>query len=433
VEGTVSRTIVVGAGVIGLACGWELLKRGREVLILDSGAPGAACSSGNAGWVVPAMSAPIPAPGVIGTSLRWMLRRDSPLYIRPRPDPQFAAWLWTFYRHCRSESYRAGLDAVARLNSRTMELFDAWQSEGLRFEMRASGLLFVGLSEQAVTSAVGEIGHLRPYGYATPERLSAAEVRALEPLLTGAVAGGLLLPDERSVRPETLTAALAGAIADGGGAVSTPVTVTGFRRDDGRIGAVQTSEGAIACDEVVVAAGAWSGFLARKCGVPLPVEAGKGYSITIALPDSSACLRRPVDLLEARVACTPFDGAVRFAGTMELSGHNLRLDPARVAAMRRVAQRYLGGLPEGVSEAVWVGMRPMTPDGLPLLGRLPGLGNAWIATGHAMLGVTLAPATAVALADVMTGAAPDDTLRPFSPARFVRTGRQVAAPVAGLG
>jgi D-amino-acid dehydrogenase len=416
-------TVIVGAGIIGLACAFELLQRGEQVVLIDQGEPGAACSAGNAGWVVPAMSAPVPSPGLVGTSLRWMLRRDSPLYIRPRIDPKFALWLLRFWANCRPAPFHAGLSAVAEINRQTMEGFDRWRSEGLSFEMRQAGVIFAGLSARAVAAARADVERLTAFGYAKPESLSATELRALEPALSPGISGGFLVPDERLVRPESLTAALRDAALALGGEIRARTTVTGFRRTGRRIDAVTTETGDVPAERVLLCAGAWSVTLARRCGTRLPVEAGKGYSLTIDLADDAVPITRPIDFIEARVACTPFAGALRLAGTMELSGLNLRLEPARVAPLRNAWQRYAGELPSGTSETAWVGMRPMTPDGLPLIGPLPGIENGWVATGHAMLGVTLAPNTASAISNAMLDSQLDPRLAAFDPGRFHRKHR----------
>lgn len=409
-------TVVIGAGVIGLASAYELLKRGRDVIIIDKGHPGQACSAGNAGWIVPAMSAPIPAPGLMATSLRWMLKRDSPLYIKPQLNPSFARWMWRFWRNCRPAPFHAGLNAVMSLNRSTMLLFDAWRAEGLSFEMHKQGLLFAGLSHAVVSHASHEINMLSPYGYAHVDVLGKSELQDLEPGLSDLVVAGFLLPDERSVRPELLTAALVSAVLEHGGRIASEVSVTGARVVSNEVRAIDTQQGSVECDEVLIAAGAWSGDVSSSLGTPLPIQAGKGYSITVETHASP--VSRPVDLIEAKVACTPFDGAFRLAGTMELSGQNLRVERKRVDAVRRAGTRYFRAMNDVGPERVWVGMRPLTPDGLPLIGRIPLLSNAFVATGHAMLGVTLAPVTARAIAECMTGATPSDSLQPFDPSRF---------------
>lgn len=270
------RTVIVGAGIIGLACAWELRRRGEDVLILDRGEPGAACSAGNAGWITPSISTPLPAPGLVGTSMRWMLRRDSPLYIKPRFDPRFAAWLADFWRNCRPDTYSQGLDALCALNQRTMPLFDRWKSDGIDFEMHEAGLLFLGLSREVVEHAAKEVEQLERFGYHRPALLGSNEVRDLEPGLPDSIAGGFLIGEERHVRPETLTAGLASRLRSDGVEIRSGVDVTGIARRAGAISAVSTSAGSVAAERVLIAAGAWTGQLAQRFGFQLPIEAGKG-------------------------------------------------------------------------------------------------------------------------------------------------------------
>lgn len=430
-----SRTVVIGAGVIGLACAYELRRRGDEVIVVDRVGPGAAASAGNTGWVCPSFSGPVPGPGLVGQSIRWMLSPDSPLYVKPRLDPGFLAWLWSFWRHCTTPAYHAGLDAVAGLNTRTMVLYDALAADGVRFEMHRQGVLFAFLGRAALEHVGADLERMQRYGYAPARTLTASEARDLEPALSANVIGGILAGDERHVRPESLVAGLAERLSEMGVDMRSGTDVTGFRRrgaasaaspQAGTVAAVETSTGTIGAERVVVAAGVWSSRLVRALGFHLPLEAGKGYSITLEEP--AVRVARPLYLDEARVAVSNFDGALRLAGTMELSGLNADLDARRVEAIRRSADRYLAGWRGARGEQAWVGMRPLTPDGLPVIGAVPGAGNVYLATGHGMLGVTLAPATAAALADLMTagqgGAAPS----PFDPGRFLRRPTAGRAP-----
>jgi D-amino-acid dehydrogenase len=412
------RTIIIGGGVIGLACAYELVRRGQRVTVVEMGTPGAACSSGNTGWIVPSFSAPIPAPGVVGTSLRWMLSRDSPVYIKPRADIEFLSWLWDFWRHCNVRDYRAGLAAVAGLNARTMALFDALAADGVEFEMHRAGVLFVFLDRGAMGHILSELDRTRVFGFGHSRALSGDDVHDLEPALSRGVVGGILLEQERHVRPETLTAGLVGRLRGLGVEIRTGVAVTGLARRGAALTGVETTGGVLQAETFLIAAGAWSGSLARWAGLRLPLEAGKGYSITIARP--AAQLRYPVYLEEARIACSNFTGALRLAGTMELSGVNSNVDSRRLAAMRRAADRYLGDWQRGDGQVEWMGMRPVTPDGLPVMGRMPGWDNLYIATGHAMLGVTLAPATGVAIAELICTGRSSVDLAAFDPARFHR-------------
>ncbi len=411
-----ASTVVIGGGVIGLACAYELRRRGERVTVLDMGEPGAACSAGNAGWIVPSFSGPLPGPGVAWTSLKRMLDPESPLCVRPRLDGGLLSWLWAFWKHCNARDHRAGLEAVTALNSRTMALYDALEADGVPFEMHRSGLLFLFLSR---TEMDHELEALRRIpAYATLTLLSGDEVRDLEPGVSRAVACGFLAAEERYVRPETLTAGLAKRLAEQQVAVRPRVAVTGLRRRGRTVAAAETSEGAVEAERFLIAAGSWSAALARQAGARLPIQAAKGYSITIRNPALRP--RHALELSEAKVACSGYKEALRLAGTLEFSGINTDLDPRRVRAIRRAADRYLVDWRRGDGEVEWVGMRPMAPDGLPVIGRLPGLENAFIATGHGMLGITLAPATATAVAELMCTGRSSVDLSAFDPARFAR-------------
>lgn len=408
------RIIVVGAGAIGLACAYALAKRGRHVVVVDKGAPGDACTKGNAGWVVPSISAPVPAPGLTWTSLKWMLSSDSPLYIAPSAAPALSRWLWRFWRHCNQRDWRSGLEAVASINRGTFAAYDALAKDGVDFELHHDGLLYVFCATRYMEGVRAEFQHLKAYGYGIPDVLDGDELRRMEPALSDQVTAGFLVPEERHVRPETLASGYAAKLATMGVELRSGVEVRGGRASAHEV-VLETSAGTIEGSELLVAAGAWSGEVIERFGVTLPVQGGKGYSLTI--PGEGARVTRPIYFGESKIAATPFDGALRFAGTMELSGVNERFDARRMAAVRRGVGRYFrDALPPGGTE--WVGMRPLTPDGLPMMGRVPHLANVWVATGHAMLGITMAPVTGEAMADVMTGAAPPAAMEAFAPARF---------------
>lgn len=443
----VGRVVVVGAGVIGLWCAYELRRRGLDVVLLDKGEPGDACSRANTGWIVPSFSSPLPAPGLTWTSLKWMASADSPLYIRPSAAPSLAGWLWTFWRHCNARDFRAGLEAVALLNERTMELFENLEDDGVRCELHKSGLLCAFGSEKGLERMLASLQTIAGHGLVDPQRLSAREARDLEPALSEEISGGILMESERHVLPESLNQGLLDRVTDLGVEVRSHTEVccevregslvrsviagaaarTGAAESSGEEAADSTggagstagdgpSRTPIEGDAFVLAAGAWSGQLAERFGIALPMQAGKGYSITLENP--AVRLRRPVYFPEKKVVTSPFDGALRVGGTMELSGINEDLDPRRTAAIGRVAEHFLPGSLEGEQAQEWVGMRPLTPDGLPVIGRAPGYDNLYLATGHAMLGITLAPVTAVAVTDLIVSGRTDIPVGPFDPGRF---------------
>lgn len=414
-----SRAIIVGGGVIGLLTAYELHRRGTEVTVLDRGDFGMAASSGNAGWVTPSLAGPVPAPGLVLTSLKWMLDRNSPLYIKPSAVPRLAPWLFQFWRHCNERDYQAGLHATARFSLPTMGLLDDLVKNGVEFEMHETGLLFGVLNLPYMDHILEDLEVMEQYGYSSPVILRGKDLRDFEPGLTGVVKAGVWVKEERHVRPETLTSGLVAWLTERGVELKSGVEVTGFRRRGREVTGVETRLGTLEADQVLIAAGAWSGRIARMAGVPLPMTAGKGYNITVQNP--ALKLEHAMYFSEVRIAVSPFESALRVSGTMELSGINTILDERRVEAIRRGANRCLGDWERGTSETTWTGMRPMTPDGLPVIGRAPGYENLFLATGHAMLGVTLAPVTAVATADLMCCGSTEFDLAAFDPARFARS------------
>ncbi len=412
-----SRTVVVGGGVIGLACAYALRKQGEEVTVLDSAEPGGGCSKGNAGWVVPTLAEPLPTPGLTWTSMLWLLRRDSPLHIDPRAALGLAPWLWTFWRHSNADDFRSGRRAWEIIANNVMESFDALAADGVHFEMHSAGLLFVFLREAAMRAMLHETGASSAAHGSEPRIFTGNELREFEPSVSGAVTTGVWVEQERHVRPETLCGGLAQWLRTNGAEIHSGAAVTGGHLDGRTLRAVRTARGDVAGDRFLIAAGARSGLLSEAIsGVPLPIQAGKGYSITVAA--STSRFRRPLYLKEARVAVTPFEGGYRFAGTMELSGVNERLVSGRISAIRQSARRYLTLSAAELTGIEWVGMRPLAPDGLPVMGPIPGRPNVFVATGHGMLGVTTALTTARLMADLIVRGSASVNLSALDPGRF---------------
>lgn len=411
------RTVIIGGGIIGLLTAYELQQRGEKVTVLDKGELGRGSSEGNAGWITPSLSGPVPAPGLIPTSLRWMLHRDSPLYIKPSAVPQLAPWLLGFWRHCNARDYEAGLRATAELGAPTMELYDALKAKGVKFEMHQTGLLFACLSPESISHVTHDVGAMREFGYEDPPLiLGKNDLHDFEPTLSPAVQAGVWVKEERHVRPETLTGGVAEWLDERGVELHTATEVCGLRRRGRRVTTVETRVGELEADQVLIAAGAWSGQVAKLAGFRLPITAGKGYNMTLYDPKMEA--KHAIYVVEKRIAVSPFNGAIRMSGTMELSGINTYLDQRRVGAIRSGANRYFGKWERGSRETTWTGMRPMAPDGLPVIGKAPGYDNLWVASGHAMMGISLGPATAQVTADLMTSGSTRMDMQPFDPSRF---------------
>jgi D-amino-acid dehydrogenase len=417
--------VVVGGGVVGLCVAFSLHQRGVPVTVFDAGPAEHAASLVIAGWFVPTLAEPVPAPGLIAASLRWMLNSDSPLYIQPRllRDPAFLRWTICFWRHCNARDYRAGTEATAAFGARSLALYDALREAGVRYEEHRDGLLFAYRSPRTLQHDYAALEPIRRFGYEISPLMDGDELRELEPALSEMVQGGYWLPRERSVRPDTLVCGLIAYLREHGVTMHRDRPVSGIETTGRLATAVFAGGERIPAECVVVAAGAWTPRLLKPLRVNVPIAAGKGYSIDLSPQPLSEPVRRPLYLHETRVAITPLDGMIRLAGTMEFSGLNHDLRAERVAAIARSAGWAIRGWPRetpttGPGIRVWSGPRPMTPDGLPVIGWLPGYRDLAIASGHAMLGVTLAPATGEAIADLLTAGRAPDVIAPFDPARF---------------
>ena len=407
---------VVGGGVIGLCTAYALIRRGAAVTVIDRDRCGASTSSGNAGWVTPGLAAPVPAPGVVRQALRWMLDPESPFLVRPRLDPAFLDWGVRFWRASGEARYKAGLRATLDLARPTNELFDAMAADGVEFEMHRDGLLYLVRSAEAVESWRAMYDELAALGFdGQVELLDREGVRELEPGVADSVEAGLIARVERHVRPESLIGGLRRALLGHGARIEEHAEVTEMigMPDGWRI---RTAAGAIDADRVVVAAGVWTRGLLAPLGLRLPLEGAKGYSITTAA--NGGAPNHPLYLTEIKVGVSPFEGAVRLAGTLELAGLNLDVDHRRVRALARHAANYIHGLHPDSGAVEWAGLRPMAADGLPIVGEIPGRPGLFVATGHHMLGVTLGPATGEALAPLVLEDRLVDALKPLSPARF---------------
>ncbi len=411
-----NEVVVIGGGVIGLCTAYSLTRRGAEVRVVDltTGAPPA--SWGNAGWVTPALSAPIPAPGMVRHGLHEILRRSPTLRVAPRLYPRLAAWLLSFAKHCTDSAHEAGFEATIRLAQGSPSLYDDMARQGVPFDRWSRGLTVVALDRSA---AEEELEHLQPlteYGYELPSRVDDGDrLRTAEPALSEAVTAGFHIREEQHVDPRTLLTGLRSWLEDRGVLFMTGTRTLRYALDGNRVTSVDVGGETVSAAAVVLAAGAWTGGLAARLGHRIPLTGGKGYSFIVKdVPGVSG----PLKLLEARTAITPFDRHTRVSGAVELDGLRLRIRSRALVATHAAACRYLRGWDRTRIQEPWAGLRPMTPDGLPVIGRIPTTANAYIATGHSTLGVTLGPATGERLAELILTGRPPELLRPFAPERF---------------
>lgn len=410
---------MLGGGVVGLSAAHYLLERGHAVTLLERGGPDRdCCSLGNAGFISPSHFVPLAAPGIVRRAIGWMGDPESPFYVHPRLDPSFLSWSFRFCRAARPGPARRAEPVLRDLALRSRSLFEGIAEEtGNDFELVREGLLVLFRSDRALRHEERLVARSIELGM--PARMvDGAGLRALEPELTLDVLGGALYPLDAHVTPQRFVALLARRVAERGGAIEWNAEARGFRTEGRRLRAVLTSRGDVDADELVLAAGSWTGLLARRLGIPLPLEPGKGYSMTLEAPRERP--RRSIILNEARVAVTPMGATMRVGGTMELGGFDLAIRPPRIRGIVRSLTRYLTGFRAEDFEgaAAWCGLRPLSPDGLPYVGRTRRYENVTIATGHAMMGFGLGPVTGLLVAQTISGETPDVPLAALSPDRY---------------
>jgi D-amino-acid dehydrogenase len=412
----VDDVLVLGAGAVGLACALYLLRQGRSVRVLEQGTVGSGSSHGNCGTITPSHAPPLAAPGSLLQALRWMLQPDAPLYVRPRLDPALANWLLRFARRCNQRDWLAATRARATLlHASRAELERLLDSAGIQCGFDPAGLLYVCRDAATLAPILAGLDALREFGIAAAP-LTAQQLAREEPALKPGMAGGVLFAGDAQLRPEAYVDGLAAQVLAAGGIIENGCRVLGFDVTGERIDAVQTTNGIRRGREVVVALGAWSPQFARQLKLRLPIQPGKGYSITYSRPPQVP--RRPLVLKERSVCVTTWSDGFRLGSTMEFSGYDTRLNRTRLDALVRGASEYLHA-PEGPERLEeWYGWRPMTWDDLPVIGRTPRLDNAWLATGHGMLGITMSAATGRLLAEMVTGQSPFIDPAPYAPQRF---------------
>jgi D-amino-acid dehydrogenase len=396
------RVVVIGGGVIGASCAYYLSRAGWTVTVIDRGEFGKGCSHGNCGFVCPSHVLPLAAPGAIWPALRSMFARRSPFSIKPRFDPALWRWLLNFARRCnRRDMLAAGHGIQALLNSSRVLYDELMGNELTDCEWETRGLLFVFMTRRAMDHYAATDELLRTEFAMSAERLEGDRLQELEPALKPGLAGGWLYRSDAHLRPDKLMASWRRVLMARGVTLVENCAVQGFVRQNGQACAVRTSTGEISASAFVVATGAWTPFLQHELGCKIPIQPGKGYSLT--MPRPSRCPTFPLIFEEHRVAITPMASGYRIGSTMEFAGYDASLNPDRLALLRESARLYLHEPEADPILEQWFGWRPMTYDGLPIIDRSPAFANVWLAAGHGMLGVSMAPATGKLIAECLSG------------------------------
>ncbi len=415
------RVVVLGAGVIGVTSAWYLAEAGHEVTVIDR-QPAAAMetSFANAGEISPGYSAPWAGPGVPVKAIKWLMMNHPPLILGMRPDLEKLRWIAQMLGNCNARAYAVNKARMVRLAEYARDcLTDLRAATGIRFDERQQGTLQLFRTQKQVDGAGKDIAVLRDGGVPF-EVLDRAGCITAEPGLAGAadkIAGGLRLPRDETGDCFIFTQALAAKAAAAGVTFRHGVTITGFDRDGDRITAVQTDAGPVTADAFVLALGSYSPILARPLGLRLPVYPVKGYSITLPIIDDSRAPASTVMDETHKIAITRLGARIRVGGMAEVAGYDLTRHARRRGALVHSVEDLFGGAGDQAQASFWCGLRPMTPDGTPILGATV-LRNLYTNTGHGTLGWTMAAGSGRVIADLVSGRAPEIETGDLALARY---------------
>ena len=411
--------VILGQGIIGLCSAWYAAQQGFDVTVIDrQPPPEQGCSYGNAGMIVPSHFVPLAAPGMVVSGLKWMWNPQSPFYIKPRLDRDLIGWALKFWQAATPEHVKRSAPVLRDLNLASRACYDAMAAlPGMDFGLVKKGLLMLCLTEKMLEEEAHGAEKARSLGVPA-EVLDPSGAAAVDPGARMSIAGAVFYPGDCHLSPHLLMAVLAADCRARGVKFLSGLEVTGWDRDHGKLRAVRTAAGGVEGGQFVLAGGAWSGEVIRPLGLKLPMQAGKGYSLTLPKPRQLPAVCSI--LTEARVAVTPMQGWLRVGGTMEIAGLNASITSSRVRGIVRALPQYYPDFQESDFAGIqpWSGLRPCSPDGMPYLGRTGVAENLIVATGHSMMGLSLGPVTGQIVGRLLAGDAPGHPLELLSPDRY---------------
>jgi D-amino-acid dehydrogenase len=412
------NVLIVGGGIIGLCSAYYLIQEGHQVTVLDKSDLTDGCSFGNAGMIVPSHFIPLAAPGMIAQGIKWMFNSESPFYVKPRLNWDLISWGLKFYKAATDAQVNRAMPVLRDLNVQSRNLYaEMAKLPDLQFAFEPKGLLMLCKTEHMLEeeSHVAETAHALGM---EAKVMNLTEVHALEPEVKPDVLGGVFYPGDAHLHPTQLVRSLKQWLVSKGVRLQGETEAQGFDIRKDTISTVVTNRGDFKADEIVIAGGSWSQAIVRQLALRMPVQAGKGYSITMDLPAKK--LRTPSILTEARVAITPMGEQLRIGGTMEIGGINQEIDLRRFGGILKSVPKYLPDYQFDIPEKkqIWSGLRPCSPDGLPYIGRLHKLKNVIIASGHAMLGLSLGPVTGKLVTELISQQSASMDISLLSPERF---------------
>jgi D-amino-acid dehydrogenase len=412
------QTTIIGGGVIGLSTAYYLQQEGYEVTVIERGDIHDGCSFGNMGFMSPSHFVPLASPGIIAEGIRHMFNSSSPFYIKPRLDLELMQWMWHFWKSCNASNVKENAPHLNNLLQLSRNLInDIRANIGGDFNMEEKGCLMLCREQKTLDHEFHLTDDAEKLGLKV-DRLNRDQVQQLEPDVELNVAGAVLFKDDCHFDPGKFMLVLKSYLENKGVRFQLNTEVTGFNRTNNSISSVITDKGEFSCGHLVIAPGSWLPAVAKMIGIKLLLQGGKGYSYTYDHVEKN--IRYPSIMVEGRCAITPWQHRLRIGGTMELSGINNKVLPKRMLGVYNSVQSYYPGLKitPPPADKIWNGLRPVTPDGLPYIGRVKDLDNVLIAGGHAMLGVSLAPGTGKIVTDIILGKQTTINAVAFNPERF---------------
>ena len=409
--------IVIGGGIIGLCSAYYLQKEGHQVTIVDQSSLDGGASYVNAGYLSPSHLIPLSAPGVMKKGLKWMFNPSSPLYIKPRLDPDFLKWTWAFNKSCNAKHVERAAPAIRNITVLSQELLtDIKVNEGFSFHYAKKGLFMLCQTEKMLEEELKAAELAKDLGLEARE-VNRDEIRRLEPNVKINAIGAAYFKCDHHTTPHEFMKELKQYLRSAGVTFYINEKVNDIEVTGSKIVSLKTNKQILKADEFVLAAGSWSSLLSKKLGLRLLLQAGKGYRINT---EKDTGITIPAILAEAKAAVTPMNGFTRFAGTMEIAGINHNINEVRVEAIADAATRYYPNvhLTEEEKDNAACGLRPVSPDGLPYIGKSKKCDNLTIATGHAMMGWSMGTATGKLVSEIVSEQKTSLDLEPFHPDRI---------------
>lgn len=412
-----SDVLIVGGGIIGIACAHYLAEADRQVTVIERGTLASACSQGNCGYICPSHILPLTELKTVWSGIKSLPNPSAAFRIRPSLRPELWFWLMQFVRHCgHKQILTAGTALKALLESSSDEFRKLLASDELECEWQQKGLLYVFKEAAAMEAFAKTDRFIAEHFGVSATRIDGAALPAIDDAIRSGLTGAFHYPEDSSIRPDRLNEQWIQSLRKKGVEFIEHCTLTAVEKTDGTVSALATSKGRFSAEAYVFATGAWSAKLAPLLGCRIPIEPGKGYSVTMKRP--SRCPSHPMLFPEKHVGVSPFEKGYRLGSMMEFSGFDTSIPAHRIEQLRKAAEDYLVEPHTMEILETWFGWRPMTWDSLPIIGQVPNLKNSYLATGHNMLGLATSTGSGLLLSEIIQGKAPHIDPEPYSPARF---------------